>query len=661
MTRQLAEKFLEQAEELIKDQNRDEELLLALDQAEQSDPCDAWILCRAARILFRYGILNGKERFFLLALDKLNLAEEKDSKFFDSCFIWLQLWGNILIQLGKLFMEDAFFSQGLEKYQRAFNMSCDLNADLFWDWGEAFSLMGQVSGESSDFQQALGKFQQANYAGMHSPFFYLDYGDAFTLYGTLIGNPFYVEEGLQRYKEAISATCFPNKEPSIIHIVAWNKLAIGMKVRYQLSHEQRNLEEADSTIKEAILLHPRNRELWLDWAELYLQAGWIKRDVAWIEIGLEKLTSSKIKECDPVRVCYLLGTGLVMYGLFLDNLKLLHDGYARIKETLQAVPESQKLQFALGFANLGFALYFSDSKFFAEAVALFEKRIREQSDLADNWHALFQAYLAWGVTTENPDLIAKGLEAVRRLCELVPFSSCYLNEWGVALLRLSQNSNQKVSNQSYIEEAIDKFKKSMLLSEEEETLYNWGCALDLLGEATGNEEHYSQAVDFLAKVLEKKPNQLHVRYHLGLALLHLGELIMNEECLIQAVELLEAVAKVDQDDSNVWCDLGYALLNLAEFELDSIFSERVEMRRCDAEKALLKAAKFGSGEACYHLACLYSIVSLCDASLQYLRKAEALGFLPEREDLEQDEWLETVRKTEAFHEFLMSLSNDGRE
>jgi tetratricopeptide (TPR) repeat protein len=154
------------------------------------------------------------------------------------------------------------------------------------------------------------------------------------------------------------------------------------------------------------------------------------------------------------------------------------------------------------------------------------------------------------------------------------------------------------------------------------------------------------------KAFEKKPTELHIRYHLGLALSHLGELTLNADCLTQAVELLESVAKIEQEDENVFCDLGYALLNLSELIFDSRHPEEGETKRREAEKALIRAAELGSGDACYHLACLYSLSGFYEASMHYLKKTEEAGQLPSKEDMEHDEWLEGVRSTEAFQDFL---------
>jgi tetratricopeptide (TPR) repeat protein len=659
MTYELAKEFLDQAEELIESKEAQEHLLAMLDQAEKLLPEDVVVLCRSARVLFRYGVLNSKKQFFLLALDRLKLAEEKNPLFFNITTIWWQLWGNILIQMGKHLNDPSFFEAALEKYQQASKVVENVPSELYWDWGEAWILLGGQSGEPTDFQQGLAKFDLAWREGIRSFFFRLDYACALLHYGELTGNPSFLEEALSLFRGVIADAYSPDKEASIAYVVAWRKYPLAMKVRYQLTHDKEHFEEADALFREAILVLPKQSELWLDWGELFLQRGWLKQDLKAIETGLEKLTTSKIKECDPLRASFLLGMGLVIFGLFLENLKLLRDGQERIKSALEVAPHHFQLHLASAFVELGFGLYFSEEAAFARAAAILENRLQGDRTSAESLHALFQTYLAWGLKMNDPSLVKKGIWAIARLSALRPFSPHYLNEWGIALLRLKQVDTTQGSAQAYVEEAIDKFRKASNLCEDEDTLYNWGCALNLLGDLTADEEDYSKAIDLLTKVFEKRPAELHVRYHLGLAFLHLGELTLNADCLMQAIELLESVTKVDPDDECALCELGYALVNLSELILDPVHPEEGEKMRREAEKSLLRAAEFGSGEACYHLACLYSLSGHYSACLCYLKKAGEANRLPSKEDLEHDEWLEGVRKTEAFQEFLTMQDQDG--
>jgi tetratricopeptide (TPR) repeat protein len=491
MSNELAEQFLKSAEELIEAKEGQERLLEVLDQAEKLLPEDVSVLCRSARLLFRYGVLNSKGRFYLLALDKLKLAEEKNPLFFDCTTVWWQLWGNILIQLGKLLNDVSLFELALQKYQKAEKVTTEINAELYWDVGEAWVFLGQKSGEPTDFQKGLAYFYLAQSLGISSHFFRLDHAYALSQYGMLSGDPAFLEQSIALLRSVITDAYHPNKEPSVAYVISWRKLALAMNQRFQLTQLKDHFEEAETIFRDAILAASKNGELWLDWGEFYLRAGWLKRDFKIVETAIDKLTSTKIKECDPIRASYLLGMALLIFGLFLENLKLLKDGQERIRSTLEVAPRDAQLQFASAFADLSVGLYFADQTAYSRAAAFFESVLQEDAFSVDHLYALFQTYMAWGLKENDLTLLQKALVAITRLCQLRPYSYIHLNEWGVALLRLRRLDQANENHQAYVEEAIDKFQKASALCEDEETLYNWGCALDVLGDLTADEEDQS--------------------------------------------------------------------------------------------------------------------------------------------------------------------------
>jgi tetratricopeptide (TPR) repeat protein len=648
MPHELVEKFLQSAEELIETKGAQERLFKILDQAEKLLPNDPFVLCRSAKVLFHFGVLNSSGRCFLLALDKLNMAKETDPNYFETSASWFQLWGNILIQVGKLLGDNSFIGKAIEKYQQG--LKRNHQPELYWDCGEAWVLLGKKSGESTDFKQGLAYFHKAQQEGLCSPFFRLDFAHALIAYGKHCGEICYLEESLFILKNLIVETYIPKENPTVSHTLAWRQYSLAMKTRYQLTHSEDHFIEADTAYREAILTTRKNSDLWLDWADLYLYAGWIQRDFKLMEAGLDKLTSPKIKECNPIKTSLCLGKGLLYLGLYLENYKAIKDGQERIREAHSLDPKNPDLNFAMAFADFALGLYFADPAMIKKSAQAFERGLRRDTSQIEPLHALYQVYLTLGLKLYDRALVKKGIKAISRLSELRPYSPVYLNEWGVALLRLRHLEANGDKQQACIEEAIDKFRKANQLRENEETYYNWGCALDLLGDLTGDEEDYGQAIDLLTKVYEKRPSE-HVRFQLALTLSHLGELIQSGELLSQACELFDFAVKSDPEDEKAWCELGFCYLNLSEILRDTFKEEEEGAMRNQAEKALTRAAELGSADACYHLACLYSLSGYNEASLHYLTKAKDGNSLPAREELERDEWLENVRKTEAFQLF----------
>ncbi|MCH9626421.1 MAG: hypothetical protein S4CHLAM2_00430 [Chlamydiales bacterium] len=613
---------------------------------------DAKRLCQAAAILYKYGKQQQKGRALLVALDKLTRAHKLDPTHFESTFIWDHLWGKTLIHLSQQAQDVSFVEEALKHFSTAAKAP-DATCELYWDWAEAWLLLGVHSAEICDLKHALEAFQEAACRGCASPFFRIDQAIAYMIYGTHLGDSACLEQALSRLQGVIADTYDPEGVVTKAHARAWITYATAAKRRFLLTHLEAHFVEADTIIREAILSVPTHVDLWLEWGELYLYTGWLRRDLKAIEVGLDKLTSSKVKEGDPLRVSALLGKGLLFLGLFIEDLKLLQEGRGRISAAGEIAPTHPELVTAAGLAEYAFGAYFSDEKGYARAVHLFEEGVENDATSVDNWHGLFQTYLSWGILREDPSLARKGVHAIARLCELRTQSPIHLTEWGVALLQLRDLEADLDSQQALVEEAITKFKKAYGLHEDLETLFNLGCALDQLGDLTGDEEDYEKAICILSQVYTHRPDDGQICYHLALALSHFGELSAHVESLYQSVELFETLADADPEDATLWGDFGYTLLNLAELLYDPLSPEKGEGLRREAEKRLIHAAEIGNGDANYHLACLYSLAGLVESSLHFLKRAEEADVLPPGEDLEHDEWLANVRDTDLFKEFIV--------
>lgn len=602
-------------------------------------------LCQQASILYRYGILKQERAPLFEALNRLMHAEEMQSPLNPS---WHHLWGNILVHLGRLIHDYSFVEKGLAHYIQA--TTEEINTRLFWDCGQAWIFLGIHSSEFADIQKGLEKFAAAERLGCSAPHFFIDYAIGLMVIALQTGEPGYLEKGLAFVSNVISES----EGQKQLHERAWMTYAVLCKQRYYLTHLQSHFEEADVALCEAILSASEIADLWLEWGEFYLYAGWLRHDMKLMEIALDKLTSSKVKEADTLRVAALLGKALVSLGLYLEDVKLMQEGKERILAALDVASKHAALTNAWAFAELSFGLYFSDPKRFVVAAAYFEKGIENDSLSIQDWHGLFLTYVTWGMALEDSTLVRKGIHMISRLCSLRPFASIHWNEWGIALVQLKQLETDREPAQSLIEEAIIKFQYALSLKDDPEFLYNLGGAFDQLGDLSGEAREYERAIEIFSQLHEQLPQEPHIRYRLALALSHLGEYCGDAESLEHACALFRSLADADVEDGVLWGDLGYTLLNLSELIYDSIHPEKGEELRREAEKRLLHAVEAGDSEANYHLACLYSLTGYFDASIRFLRRAEALDVLPPQEDLEHDEWLENVRATELFKEFIGS-------
>ena len=115
-------------------------------------------------------------------------------------------------------------------------------------------------------------------------------------------------------------------------------------------------------------------------------------------------------------------------------------------------------------------------------------------------------------------------------------------------------------------------------------------------------------------------------------------------------------ARQDKEDDAIFLEWGLACIHLAHHTLHAD-----EQHYADAEQKLIRAGQLGNLNAYYNLACLYSILGRYDEAMQLVRKAEKASALPPIEELLEDEWLDNLRQTKDFTEFLASIESSHGE
>ncbi|MFN0065733.1 MAG: hypothetical protein ACKVOH_05810 [Chlamydiales bacterium] len=610
-------------------------------------------LCEIASLYYRFGALYQKGRYFLLALDKIAIASELKPEYMVDRSDLLQLWGNILIELGRLLKEEKFVEEAIEKYEKA--LALEKSFHCLWDCGSAWILLGKLSLETSDLKRGIDCFSKATStsSALMLPHFWIHYGEALMTLGSMTGDPTPLKEGVELLKIAISKT-FHNSQnkTAAAYVKAWSLYALCHKKIFELTGNREDFDRADSVFQEAIIAVPKEKALWLDWGELYLNSGWQRRNVLEIETSLEKFSALKVDECSPLLATAYLGQGVALLGFLLEDLKLINEGKERVLAIVGLHPNQPELIYAAGIVHLSLALYFSEDSNFATAIDYFRRGLHISPNHPKFIHALFQTYLEWGIEKENIEYIVESEQWIDRLINFRPFSSIHYLEWGELFMRKQLLEESKDERERLVEEAIEKFKKAMALHGDVEVQFHHGCALDILGDITGEEEYYQEAISLLSQIHDKIPDETQIQYALASALSHFGELTAQPEYLFEAATLLETLANCDSEDEEIWCQLGYTLLNLSELAKDPNHPQKSEEVRRKAEKRLVHAVELGSSEANYHLACLYALAGLADQAMHFLKRAETHKSLPTIEDLENDEWLSSLNHTSAFREFI---------
>ena len=120
--------------------------------------------------------------------------------------------------------------------------------------------------------------------------------------------------------------------------------------------------------------------------------------------------------------------------------------------------------------------------------------------------------------------------------------------------------------------AVDKFEQAiahglqhMSFNElDTSLLYNYGAAVDFLGDFHNDVSYYEKAVQALAHVVSVDDTHPYAKYNLALALFHRAELTLDFDSFHKAIDILHELSSNDPEDDILWNQYGSMLLTLAD-------------------------------------------------------------------------------------------------
>lgn len=619
-------------------------------------------------LLFRLGVISQNSDYLFHALHKIHDLESLCTA---NTGFW-ELWGHVLMALGNRINKTLYFEEAIIKYEKSLEIfsrdgtrrnDIDTKGALYWDLGKAWFSLGEYSQEMSDYLKALQAFKNAETLGIYESYFWRDFGRSLLKLAELDGSIDRIGEAIVLFQKGILAS-EKRKKKSGAFRSNWKLLTKSRSLLALMTGDEKSFKRADETFQEAILASPLESDLWLEWANLHTRFGIMVKDLSLLESALDKLASSQITHCNGVKVLALISEIFCSLGLFLEKPSLIKEGEKRIQTALQAQPKDPDVLAALGKSFLYYGIYFEDERVLPLAIQEFKSCLAQKTYHIGALEGLVHGYLVWGEKEKNPYFIKKAISTIEQLIHLRPFNPYYYAEKGLAYFKLwmaYKNEGIKDFKEEKCGEILHKahhfLDHAIELKGGIEALppYDWiyylGCICDLLGEFEEDEKYYEKSIKILSWLIEKESNVTQIMSSLALTLLHYGEFVGSVESIYQSVDLLNRVLKTDQEDDSALIDRGYAYLVLSDLIMDPIHPLLRQNVLSAAERDFAAAAKLGNAEAYYYLACLYSLTELFEKSMDYLYRAEELESLPDNETLEQEEWLEGVKKTASYQEF----------
>lgn len=601
------------------------------------------------------------------SVEQAQSAFEKGFKFDSSSEkIWVKFaeahlkLGFLKTDMDELNQANELFSKA-DLIYRAHERKMPLN--VLWEWGSCLYGMAQVSEEAIDYKCALEKFREAHERGLNQGSFFHDYGTGLSELGMLIGNLDMLEEAATHIEKYIllEGDCF----------VGWLRLACNYKILYFMTANVGFFEKADQSFVAAARLFPSRsplendldespEDLWLNWGQLLVFEGKITQDTELLTAGLEKLVQAEPYKPDDPLILTIMGDALTHMALFGERFEHFKEAQAILEHAYSLNPGNIDITCHLGHCLASMGKYLSDSKYVNQAIEKFQKAISQEQKNHYLWHGLAMAYLILGDITDDPAVYEKVARFCAQVIHLGGDLPVYWNDWGVALMKLGELTNEPAPISEAVEKfegAIECFKQKGTGSPDPEWFYNYGCALDWLGGFENNPQYFERAISILTRLLDQHNDAHHVRYNLALSLYHLGDIIGDVELLERAIEHFENFIKVEAEDDTAISDLGLAFLTLGEILQEDIQNQRSIDCFKQSELCLSRAIALGNTRANYYLACAHSLQEDVDHALHFLERSRIHDVLPPIELLLEDDWIDPIIETEQFQQFLRKLEH----
>lgn len=620
--------------------------LSCFEAASNLDGQNAEIWYRQGLAFFEYGSEEGKEKALLLAGKNFKIATQLKPNYFEA---WLA-WGNVLLQLGRFHEEHHFLIDAKDKYQKAFEFSegqlKDVLAELYWDSGIAWSEIAQHSGEALDVRLAIEAFQTSkNYQEKPSPEFWNDCGKAYLEMGLLINDSRLYLQSIEYLQKAV------NGSPQ--YFDGWMSLAEGYSQLYINTLDERYVSKSSDAYAMASKISPSDPEVWLGWGQLLGESGRHNKDPKMLRLAIEKCArAAQLDKEDPLIASQWVES-LSILGMITNRLDLLVEAEHKVIKATDHFPDDPDIWHAYGICLIAFGKYYDDGDYYEMAIEKLQYGLSADRCDPELWHALGLVHKYYAELTQDEDLIERAHRFLTKAMDLKPSCPALLYDAAACLFDFSEILDDFPS----LEQSILLFE--ILLQDHKDALlhrpkwlYSYACALESLGHFIDEEAPFSRAIDVFSHVLLIDPDFPSIHHKTALCTVNLGIMNGDSEYYRKAIHFYRLAIREEPENDQVWLDWGICLIHLAHHTHDTDFMHQLYM---DAETKITKAGLLGNEQAHYTLACLYSILGRTHESMMLIQKSLETRSLPPFDELLEDDWLDNVRATPAFAQFINDL------
>jgi tetratricopeptide (TPR) repeat protein len=561
-----------------------------------------------------------------------------------------------LVALGETAIDQ---DRDLERAIASLQLATQLQPEAARPWallGHAWQRTAEESGEPSDLRCALECFREAQRRGELDTPQYASLGEALRHYGVEVGDVALIQEAREAYLKALQgAEAWEESQGSL-----WLGLARSSIVLFEITRQRSHQKEALKAFEEASKRDPFSPSLCLEWATALMAGQSDRLDSHRIERAVELGRRALDLAPESAVAHFHLARLQTMRGMALEDPTDFNRAQDQVNWLLKHHPNHPLAHQAAGTLAMARARYFEQTALLEQAIASFRRAAELDPSLLGPWSSLSSALFLLAGMTEQESLAAEAVHAAGHAQRLRPWSCRERTDLALALIRLGELSFAAAP----LEQAIEILEglleeRGSSNSEAQDWLYHLGCAYDFLGDTSGQDRHYLQAIECLQKLVTADPSRAHAKMNLAQAHLHLGEVSDDVEHLLKSIELFTELAKLEPDSALIWEEWGIALVTLSELMRDPVHENMHPLLQREAEEKLMEACALGSESAWFSLACLYALAQESQMAMQALQRCRQAEVCPTIKELTEHPWLVTLHGHPGFQQFLEEITDPG--
>lgn len=642
-----------------------------LEEAAKMAPSSPELFCRQGEALFEFGALHSSVPALRKAAAKFYHATSLNPGL---CKAW-HTWAHALAFISSLTGQTGALLEAKVKIEQAAALAnTETASEIYWDAALIYQNLAERSGETDDLFKAVAYFEKSAASGEKMlDEFWTSFGKVYATYSERIDDVRYVFKSIGCFKQALAL--------SLSSYEGWMGLGKSLRKLYQFSHESEHYHQACDCFAAASQLDPQASEAWMERIEFSIEVARQLHDTGKLRSVIEKcekaalLFAPPLKEVDLADLKTLAdlalrsqtskpssayislqaywAEALALLGAWTHRIELVQDAERKINQAIEMDTEDNPFLINQhGKCLMSFAEYFHDLDLYYQAIEEFQSSISIDRTQLTCWIWMGRAFAKVYECADDLQALENSIYFYSKALQIKAEPQCYYEIAALQIqLGLANRTAAPIAEaRTYLEYLLQNYKSTAF--DHPEWFFQYGLALDILGDLDDDASLHHKALEAFVNVLMFSPSYPKIHHRIGVAYCHLGDALGETDYFFRSLHHFKLAAKSQIEDETLLIDWGLTWMQLARQSSDGTIEQNSFM---EAEYKLIQAAQLGSELVFYHLACLYALWGSVELSVSYLYKSFQSKTLPPVEEVLDDDWLEGVKFSPQFQEFLALL------